>query len=135
MLGLAGLSGRAYASLSGGEQRKTLIATAMVQQPEILLLDNRPQTSTSSRASTSLKRSGGCMRRNGPDDPHGLPRVGSHSTVLPAPTSAPQRPSFRRRSAGRSDDLPHDRNLYGTRLKLLLTGSRYATVPAGEGRI
>jgi ABC-type cobalamin/Fe3+-siderophores transport system ATPase subunit len=38
-LGLAGLSQRAYSSLSGGEQRKTLIAKAMVQQPEILILD------------------------------------------------------------------------------------------------
>jgi ABC-type cobalamin/Fe3+-siderophores transport system ATPase subunit len=38
-LGLAGLAHRAYASLSGGEQRKTLIAKAMVQQPEILMLD------------------------------------------------------------------------------------------------
>ena len=38
-LGLADLSQRAYSSLSGGEQRKTLIAKAMVQQPEILILD------------------------------------------------------------------------------------------------
>lgn len=38
-LGLADLSRRAYSSLSGGEQRKTLIAKAMVQQPEILMLD------------------------------------------------------------------------------------------------
>jgi len=37
--GLAGLAEQTYASLSGGEQRKTLIAKAMVQQPEILLLD------------------------------------------------------------------------------------------------
>jgi iron complex transport system ATP-binding protein len=38
-LGLADLSCRAYSSLSGGEQRKTLIAKAMVQQPELLILD------------------------------------------------------------------------------------------------
>jgi ABC-type cobalamin/Fe3+-siderophores transport system ATPase subunit len=38
-LGLGSLAGRAYSELSGGEQRKTLIAKAMVQQPEILLLD------------------------------------------------------------------------------------------------
>ena len=37
--GLADLAHRAYANLSGGEQRKTLIAKAMVQQPDILLLD------------------------------------------------------------------------------------------------
>ena len=38
-LGLGDLSRRAYSELSGGEQRKTLIAKAMVQQPEILMLD------------------------------------------------------------------------------------------------
>jgi iron complex transport system ATP-binding protein len=37
--GLTDLADRAYAGLSGGEQRKTLIAKAMVQQPDILLLD------------------------------------------------------------------------------------------------
>jgi ABC-type cobalamin/Fe3+-siderophores transport system ATPase subunit len=37
--GLSDFASRAYSSLSGGEQRKTLIAKAMVQQPEILLLD------------------------------------------------------------------------------------------------
>lgn len=38
-LGLAPIEGRPYAALSGGEQRKALLAMAMVQQPEILLLD------------------------------------------------------------------------------------------------
>lgn len=38
-LGLAPLARQAYGQLSGGEQRKTLLATAMVQQPELLLLD------------------------------------------------------------------------------------------------
>lgn len=38
-MGLADLSRRAYSSLSGGEQRKTLLAKAMVQEPEILMLD------------------------------------------------------------------------------------------------
>ncbi|MDY7011191.1 MAG: ABC transporter ATP-binding protein [Planctomycetota bacterium] len=38
-LGLANLSGAAYSDLSGGEQRKALIARAMVQQPELLVLD------------------------------------------------------------------------------------------------
>ncbi len=38
-LGIADLAGRAYAELSGGEQRRTLIARAMVQQPRLLLLD------------------------------------------------------------------------------------------------
>lgn len=38
-LGLSSLAGRGYGEISGGEQRKTLIARAMVQQPELLLLD------------------------------------------------------------------------------------------------
>lgn len=38
-LGLGEIAGRGYGEISGGEQRKTLIARAMVQQPQILLLD------------------------------------------------------------------------------------------------
>jgi iron complex transport system ATP-binding protein len=38
-LGLARIARQPYAALSGGEQRKALLAMAMVQQPEILLLD------------------------------------------------------------------------------------------------
>jgi iron complex transport system ATP-binding protein len=38
-LELDALARRPYGTLSGGEQRKTLIAAAMVQQPELLLLD------------------------------------------------------------------------------------------------
>ena len=38
-LGLGALADSAYSDLSGGEQRKALIARAMVQQPELLMLD------------------------------------------------------------------------------------------------
>lgn len=38
-LGLQELAGRAFHQLSGGEQRKTMIARAMAQEPELLLLD------------------------------------------------------------------------------------------------
>ncbi len=38
-LGLAALSHRAFSKISGGEQRKTILARAMAQQPELLLLD------------------------------------------------------------------------------------------------
>ncbi len=38
-LGLEPIARRPYAALSGGEQRKALLAMAMVQEPEMLLLD------------------------------------------------------------------------------------------------
>ena len=38
-LGLAALADRAFSQISGGEQRKTIIARAVVQEPELLLLD------------------------------------------------------------------------------------------------
>lgn len=38
-LGLAPLADRAFGQASGGEQRKAIIARAMVQEPELLLLD------------------------------------------------------------------------------------------------
>lgn len=38
-LGLTTLAGQGFGEISGGEQRKTLIARAMVQRPELLLLD------------------------------------------------------------------------------------------------
>ncbi len=38
-LGLSHLARQGYSQISGGEQRKTLIARAMVQQPDVLILD------------------------------------------------------------------------------------------------
>ena len=38
-LGMARLAARAFCQISGGEQRKTIIARAMAQEPELLLLD------------------------------------------------------------------------------------------------
>lgn len=38
-MGLAPLAARVFSQISGGEQRKTIIARAMVQEPELLLLD------------------------------------------------------------------------------------------------
>ena len=38
-LGLSDMAGRAYGELSGGEQRRALIAKAMAKRPQLLLLD------------------------------------------------------------------------------------------------
>jgi iron complex transport system ATP-binding protein len=38
-LGLSSLARRAFSEISGGEQRKTILARAMAQQPELLILD------------------------------------------------------------------------------------------------
>ena len=38
-LGLTDLAGQGFGQISGGQQRKTLIARSMVQQPQLLLLD------------------------------------------------------------------------------------------------
>jgi len=38
-LGLGQLAGHAFSQISGGEQRKTIIARAMSQEPELLILD------------------------------------------------------------------------------------------------
>lgn len=38
-LGLSAIAMQSFASISGGEQRKTIIARAMAQEPELLLLD------------------------------------------------------------------------------------------------
>lgn len=38
-LGIAALAGRGFGEISGGEQRKTMIACAMAQEPRLLLLD------------------------------------------------------------------------------------------------
>jgi len=45
-LGLAALSKQAYARLSRGKQRKTLITKAMFQQPKILMLDEPTATAS-----------------------------------------------------------------------------------------
>ncbi|MHB1308067.1 MAG: metal ABC transporter ATP-binding protein [Limisphaerales bacterium] len=38
-LGLTAMAGRSFSQISGGEQRKAIIARAMAQEPELLLLD------------------------------------------------------------------------------------------------
>jgi iron complex transport system ATP-binding protein len=134
-LGLAGLEQRAYAGLSGGEQRKTLIAKAMAQQPEILLLDEPTanldlfwreqivETLQRLHAETGLTIVLVCHELEA------IPTCSRRLLVL-------------RNGRVIADGRPADvmtpqliQDLYGTRVKLLAIGNRWAAVPSGEAAV
>jgi iron complex transport system ATP-binding protein len=130
-LGLAELKLRAYASLSGGEQRKTLIAKAMVQQPEMLVLDE-PTANLDlfwrERIVATLER---LYAQNGLT----IILVCHELEVLP--------PCSRRVLVLRAGELIADgppqtvltsrlvESLYGTGLRLVSAEGRYAVAPRG----
>lgn len=129
--GLAELAHRAYASLSGGEQRKTLIAKAMVQQPEILLLDEptanldlywREQivaTLESLHADARLTIILVCHELEV------IPACSARLLVLQdGVVVADGRP-------GQVLTQQRVESLYGSRLRLIGEGGRYAAVPIG----
>ncbi len=133
-LGLSDLARRAYASLSGGEQRKTLIAKAMVQEPEILLLDEptanldlfwREQIVEALEqlyAETALTILLVCHELEV------IPRCGRRLLVLRDGNVV---------ADGRPGDILTPRlvaDLYGSRLTLVEADGRYAAVPAGGRR-
>jgi iron complex transport system ATP-binding protein len=131
-LGLTELADRTYSGLSGGEQRKVIIAKAMVQQPEMLLLDepaanldlfwreqivatleqlHRETAVTIILVCHELEAIPACCRR--------LLMLRQGRIIaddLPAWVLTPQRIDV----------------LYGARLRLLASGNRYAMVPIGE---
>jgi len=130
-LGLSDLSRRAYASLSGGEQRKTLIAKAMVQEPEILLLDEPTanldlfwreqivETLEQLYAETGLTILLVCHELEV------IPQCSRRLLVLRDGKVI---------ADGRPQDIltrPLVENLYGSRLTLVKADGRYAAVPAG----
>jgi iron complex transport system ATP-binding protein len=131
LLGLADLARRAYFSLSGGEQRKVLIAKAMVQQPEILILDEptanldlywREQivaTLESLHADLQLTVILVCHELEV------IPACSGRLLVLQG---------GRITADGRPEDVLTPalvENLYGSRLRLFAASSRYAAVPGG----
>ncbi len=131
-LGIRSLAGQGYADLSGGEQRKTLIARAMVQQPELLLLDEPTahldlgwreqsvQTLESLHTQTHIT----------------IVLVCHEMEVIP--------PSCRRMvllengritARGAPEDVLTDETicrLYGPGLSILHNGGRHTVIPAGE---
>jgi iron complex transport system ATP-binding protein len=130
-LGLADLSRRAYSSLSGGEQRKTLIAKAMVQQPEILMLDEptanldlfwREQIVATLQ---SLYEDSGLTIILVCHELEVIPTCSGRLLLLQDGTIM---------ADGRPENIltcQRVEALYGSRLRLVSAGGRYAAVPAG----
>lgn len=130
-LGLADLSRRAYSSLSGGEQRKTLIAKAMVQQPEILMLDEptanldlfwREQIVATLQ---SLHEDAGLTILLVCHELEVMPTCSGRLLVLQGGAIM---------ADGRPETVLTSQlveTLYGSRLRLIDAGGRYAAVPVG----
>ena len=134
-LGLADLSRRAYGSLSGGEQRKTLIAKTMAQQPEILLLDE-PTANLDLFWREHIVET---LQRLHTETGLTIILVCHELEAIP-PCS--QQLFVLRDGKAFADGPPEDvmtsgliQSLYGPRLKLLATGGRYAAVPSGEAAL
>ncbi len=131
-LGIADLAGSAYAGLSGGEQRKTLIAKAMVQEPEMLLLDEPTANLDLYWRERIVELLGRLYQRTGLT----ILMVSHQLEAIP--------PCCRRLMVLRSgrvvaDGSPEEvlgpglvEDLYGPRMKLFADRRRYAVVPAGE---
>jgi ABC-type cobalamin/Fe3+-siderophores transport system ATPase subunit len=131
-LGLGALAARAYGELSGGEQRKALIAKAMVQEPELLLLDEPT-------ANLDLR-----WRERIVGTVDGLCRAGSLTTVMVCHELEVVPPSCgrvvvlrdgRRLADGKTCEVLSSElagALYGRGLAVERRGGRYAVVPAGD---
>jgi ABC-type cobalamin/Fe3+-siderophores transport system ATPase subunit len=128
-LGLAHVARQPYSALSGGEQRKALLAMAMVQQPEILLLDE-PTANLDAYWREQIVRELATLHREQQLTTimvcHDLEAIGAtttHAVVLHAGTVAAQGLC--------SDVLTRDRvtMLYGPGLDVESRNGRYMLVP------
>lgn len=130
-LGLADLADRTYSSLSGGEQRKTLIARAMVQQPELLLLDE-PTANLDLRWREQIVA---VLERLHRDAQLTVLLVCHELEVIPA---CCRRLLVLRDGRVAADGSPSEtltpgliESLYGARLRLVADGGRYCAAPIG----
>jgi len=130
-LGLSALSRRAYASLSGGEQRKTLIAKAMVQEPELLLLDEP----TANLDLFWREQIVATLEQLYAETGLSILLVCHELEVIP---QCSRRLLVLRNGQVIADGRPQDvltrsliEDLYGSRLTLVEAEGRYAAVPAG----
>jgi iron complex transport system ATP-binding protein len=131
-LGVADFAERAYTGLSGGERRKVLIAKAMVQQPEILLLDE-PTANLDLFWREQIVET---LERLHVEA--GLTIVLVCHELEAIPTCC-RRLLVLRNGRVMADGPPADvltpqriEVLYGSRLRLLSSGNRYSAVPIGE---
>lgn len=134
-LGLADIAHRGFGEISGGEQRKTLIARAMVQQPQMLLLDE-PTANLDMGWREAIV---GTIEN--------LYRLTALTVVLVCHELEALPPSCRRvvvLESGKvlDDGMPEEvlstqtiASLYGRGLKVLKTGGRWAVVPAERAGI
>lgn len=131
-LGLAPLAGQAYSNLSGGEQRKALIAKAMVQDPDLLLLDEPTANLDLAWRERIVETLESLFR----DVPVTVLLVCHDLEVIPACCG---RLVLLEDGAVAADGPPagvltSDRvaRLYGTHLEVLHRRGRYVVVPQGE---
>lgn len=134
-LGLRTLAGQRYADCSGGEQRKTLIAKALAQEPEVLLLDE-PTANLDLRSREELV---GMIEAIHNRDGLTVILVCHELDVLPGTTSRVMLLEEGRveGTGSPADVLSAERAtaLYGPGLEVLRRGTRYTVVPATrEGR-
>lgn len=134
-LGMQPLARYPYSALSGGEQRKTLLAMALVQQPQLLLLDEptanldaywREQMVTTLE---SVHRDSGLTIVLVCHDMEALPPNTDRVLILREGRVAAQGPCAEVLTQQRMEDL------YGPGLAVLRQGQRYVLVPqSAEGR-
>ncbi len=127
--GLQSLASQPYSVLSGGEQRKSLLAMAMAQEPEILLLDEPTANLDAFWREQIVALLEEMQRQRGLTivlvchDLEALPRTTGRVLVLRAGCVLDQGPSASVLTPSRIQDL------YGPGLALLAAHGRYALVP------
>ncbi len=138
-LGLTELADAGYGDLSGGEQRKVLIARAMVQQPELLILDEpTANLDLSWREQIVAEIEHLCQQSDlftGSKRGLTVILVCHELEVIPSCCHRIVLLERGRISAqGQPEEVLTDeriKSLYGGDLKLLQCGGRFAVIPAG----
>ncbi len=128
------LAGSSYGDLSGGEQRKTLIAAAMVQEPELLMLDEPTANLDLNWREQIVATLDGLCR----SESIAMLLVCHELEVIPAGCRRLLLLEDGRLSAyGRPDEVLSEEavaRLYGQRLRVVHADGRHATLPITNSR-